>query len=847
MLGTKPSEKRKNHCPKNITRNVGKLVAGVVIACCLTSVVHAQTTTTSATSLKPEQIEDRRARARASAEESRKYLEEITAKMIAESAERAKLRPQLTPEQQAAQQAAASAAAEQVWQQKVEAAQPFMRSLIAEGQESSEEKRQEGEAEFAKLRQQAAVSEAEQSAKEVMLEVLAEALQVPREIQTDEGRKLIFTGEIAGSPTYIGSFNSVAAAGISADELWPAGTWPYSETNSGLNLTGTNVALALWEVDGGVRTNHQEFGPRVKQRDAAALDPSGHATEVAGTMAASGVGTFSGVFAEGRGVAYQANVSAYNTASFKTERESAAAGDATNAPVFVGNHSWGLINGWHRQTITNQSNVVVTNAWTWYGPASASFPEDFKFGFYTPADQFDTGCSQIDLFHQAEATRHLMVYACGNDRLQGPTNSPGTYYRLSGGVFVADTTTRDWLDGDDGGYDSVSAPGTAKNILTVGACEDVYYVTNSLIFFGFGPSANAVPADFSGAGPTDDGRLKPDLAAVGTPNAALRNALGQVSGGVPLGLISPTVAAVNQYNLVSRGTSFAAPGVSGAFGLVLQRRAQLFPGLPASEAWRSSTLKAIAIDTCDDVGAAGPDYRLGYGILNAKRAVERVGQDYGWGRGSLIKEFTLSPTQSVSFVFTSSGTQPLSITAAWSDPPGPALTNITSADMTNPMLVNNIDIVVEQLSNGTLFRPWILNPDLTNKTSAARSAAATRGVDNRNNVEQVSIATPTSGQYRITVTHSGGLSGNPAPSTQTVSVVIGGMTPPAPVITGLDKSPGTNQFLLTFAADPGAYFTSSTNLVNWTTNGSVLAASNTNTVSLTSNDPNRFWRLRRGQ
>jgi hypothetical protein len=249
------------------------------------------------------------------------------------------------------------------------------------------------------------------------------------------------------------------------------------------------------------------------------------------------------------------------------------------------------------------------------------------------------------------------------------------------------------------------------------------------------------------------------------------------------------------------------------------------------------------------VGAEGPDYLLGHGILNARRAVERVGQDYGWGRGSLIKEFTLSPTQSVSWVVTSAGTQPLSVTAAWSDPAGPAITNVTSADMTNPMLVNNLDVVVEQLSNVTNYFPWILNPDLTNKTSASRSAAATRGVDNRNNVERISIATPAAGQYRITVTHSGGLPGNPAPSAQTVSVVIGDVTPPAPVITALDKSPNTNQFLLTFVADPGAYFTvlSSTNLLNWTTNGSVLAVSSTNTVLLTSSDPVRFWRLRRGQ
>ena len=353
--------------------------------------------------------------------------EQAAAKAMRQAAaQRASL---LSPAAAQAAQAASAAATEDQWQQLLDAAQPFMRSLIPEGQEASEELQAQGEAEFSALRDQAALSEADQQAKEQALDELAERLQTPREIQVEDGHKLILAGELADSPIYIGSQNSVAAAGISADELWPFGTWPYSDSNTGLNLTGTNVALSLWEVDGGARTNHMEFGARVKQRDNAALDLTGHATEVAGTMAAGGAGTFSGIFAEGRGVAYQANVSAYDIASFKSERESAAAGDATNPPVFLGNQSWGLRDGWRQQTITNQFGTVVTNAWVWWGPASASFPEDYKFGFYTPSDQFDTGCVQIDQFHQAEATRHLMVYACGNDRLEGPTNSPGTYYR----------------------------------------------------------------------------------------------------------------------------------------------------------------------------------------------------------------------------------------------------------------------------------------------------------------------------------------------------------------------------------------------------------------------------------
>jgi hypothetical protein len=57
--------------------------------------------------------------------------------------------------------------------------------------------------------------------------------------------------------------------------------------------------------------------------------------------------------------------------------------------------------------------------------------------------------------------------------------------------------------------------------------------------------------------------------------------------------------------------------------------------------------------------------------------------------------------------------------------------------------------------------------------------------------------------------------------------------------------------MLTFTADPGAYFTiqSSTDLVTWTDVGSVLAEQVTNAVLVTSTtgEIRRFWRMRRGQ
>ena len=685
---------------------------------------------------------------------------------------------------------------------------------------------------------------------------------VEKEYRDEDGKKLKLSGESQG-PVFIQGHDTLSAAGISADELWPpAAWWPYSESNTGLNLTGAGQTLGMWEVDGGVRASHIEMGTtRIFQKDSAALDITGHATNVAGTMAAAGVGTLFNNFHESRGVAYQANVFAYDIASFASERADAAAGNVTDPPVRVANHSWGATCGWRREDIDPTAGVNLQ--WVWHGPTAASFQEDHKFGFYLPDVAGDTSSTLLDTFLQSSAPQHLMVYSCGNDRTEGPGTSPGTYYYRTGQTtwvpVSAASFPRDWDDGDAGFYDTVAPPGTSKNVLTVGACEDVFY-TSGNTFLGYGPGANAVPAAFSGAGPTDDGRIKPDLMAVGTTNFGIRQALGLTSGSTAY-LLAPTASAGNQYTGGAIGTSFAAPAVTGALGLVQERRAQLYPSLPASQAWHGSTLKAIAINTCDDVGAEGPDYRMGYGILNARRAALAVDADHTNGRGSLIKEFSLAVGVSASWVVQSDGTGPLSVTVPWSDPPGPALTTITAPDPQNAMLVNNIDLKVEYLGTDTqvypppapvaTYYPWTLNPDLTTKSAMTRALAATRAVDNRNNVEKVSIASPAAGRYRITVTHSGGLSGNPAPSTQVVSAALSGVTPELPKIASLDQSPTATEFLLNFTADPGAYFTIeiSTDMETWTDVGSVLAEEVSNSVLVTSGtgETRRFRRMRRGQ
>ncbi|NMD19069.1 MAG: S8 family serine peptidase, partial [Verrucomicrobia bacterium] len=736
------------------------------------------------------------------------------------------------------------------------AARPFLRSWGLPGDAETQQTRDEARTELQELARKAAQARADAPRIEAELDAISKQLNTPRSRVRGDGTKEILAGAVGNQPVYYSSQNLFAAASISADELWPTNTAPWAHASTGRNLTGTNVTLGLWETDGAVLTNHLEFGNRARQVDQSATNPIPahfHATGVAGTMAAGGAIQFT---LNGqptrllRGVAYEAAINGYRfNEQFRASTSEAAAGVITGQPLRLSNHSYGAGGGWIQDTIQvlqrGQTNTV-TNAWIWRGhPALA---EEWKFGFYTPGvpDIPDgSGCVDIDAFHATNATRHLMVYAAGNDRLNGP-GGPTYYYFYSGPgpydwtqVTNPAANSRDWRngDGDTGGYDTVLFPGTAKNVLTVGAVRDVYAYSGTNLIMGYATNASIVLAPFSGCGPTDDGRIKPEVVAVGQANPTLRG----------FGILTPITGSISNFASLP-GSSFAAPGVTGGLGLAAQRRAQLFPNLgPDLDAWRGSTWRGMAIHTADDVGAPGPDYQGGYGPFNAVSLVAHVELDQQHGRGTHIKEFQIGVSDSVSWELDLSGV-PFRATLAWSDPAGPA-TNVIIVDLTRPMLVNNIDIRVERVGATNVYYPWILNPDLTNKSELTRSAAATTGLDNRNNAERVDIANPTPGRYRIVVTHSGGLSGGPAPSAQWVSVATTGDTPLPPVFTSIESSPSGTNVLLTFTADPGAYFhlLSSSDLTTWQTNATVKAEGVTNSLLVSATQPHEFFRLRRQQ
>ncbi len=533
----------------------------------------------------------------------------------------------------------------------------------------------------------------------------------PAVIGTDDAPHGYLVRRDENGPQYIMPFGLAEAVTVSTTNVWPGGP-------TGFNLTGTNVTISMWD-EASPRLTHIELSPRVTELDGNTTN-SDHSTAVAGILAGVGVNLYSGTNLVGplaKGMAYAAQVQARD---FNKDVGEMTGAVGTNH-MRLSNQSYGSTAGWY---------YAGGGVWQWYGYANVSATQDPAFGNYT------ANSAGYDNLVQGAPT-YLQVWAAGNDQGEAPPVQPTNHVERTGA-----TTTYRPPDGDQGGYDTMSQESCAKNVLTVGA---IYPLAN-----GYSGPTNVLLAPFSSCGPTDDGRIKPDVVADG------------------IGDITPGANNDSQYLQWPGGTSFAAPGVAGSIGLVSQLYKQLHPN--GSEPL-ASTMKGLAIHTADSATTnAGPSYRFGWGVVNTRSAATLVSQDATNGLKNQIKEVLLTNNSIIQFpVVASDGTNPLKITICWTDPAGTP-NNVTNLDNPTPKLVNDLDLRVVSPTGSTNL-PWVLNPDLTNQTSAARAAAATTGDDIRNNVEQVYVAHPTTATYLVQVTHKGSLQSN---ATQWVSILISG-------------------------------------------------------------------------
>lgn len=217
-----------------------------------------------------------------------------------------------------------------------------------------------------------------------------------------------------------------------------------------------------------------------------------------------------------------------------------------------------------------------------------------------------------------------------------------------------------------------------------------------------------VIAGSSSRGPAHDGRIKPEICAVGTS-------------------VYSTQENYNYANLT--GTSMACPGISGT----LAQLYQAYKALNSGNNPDAGLMKALIMNTADDLGNPGPDYIHGYGRVNARRAVEVLEKNQYLSN-------TVTNTQNRTHNITvPAGTGKLFVMVYWSD--------YEASPGVSKALVNDIDMTVTAPTS-TVYMPWVLNPT---PNATALNSNATRKVDTLNNAEQVTIDNPAAGTYTITV------------------------------------------------------------------------------------------------
>ena len=265
--------------------------------------------------------------------------------------------------------------------------------------------------------------------------------------------------------------------------------------------------------------------------------------------------------------------------------------------------------------------------------------------------------------------------------------------------YENDTLLHVFAAGNDGGLSCSPYPAGYHTVKSEWQCAKNALVVASM-------DTNYTIAASSSRGPTDDGRLKPEITAVG------RNVRSTYPN--------------NGYATIS-GTSMACPTTVGTLSLLVERFRQINSGRSPL----MGLIKAIACNTARDAGNIGPDFIFGFGILQAERALRAI-------EDSTYKVLTVASGDSQTFTLSvPSGLQQVKIMLYWVDAEG------------NPSgvrtLVQDLDLEVVD-AGGSRYLPWTLN---TNPGSVA--SVATRGRDTINNIEQFTLDSPGSGNYTVVV------------------------------------------------------------------------------------------------
>ncbi|MCD4807233.1 MAG: S8 family serine peptidase, partial [Methanococcoides sp.] len=518
----------------------------------------------------------------------------------------------------------------------------------------------------------------------------------------------------------------------------------------GLTGSGQIVAVADSGLDTGVNdgTMHDDIEGRILalidlSDDGAADNYSGHGTHVAGSVL--GNGTLSG--GQFKGMAPEAQL------VFQAVEDSDGS---------LGGIPLNLVDLF--QQAYNQNARIHTNSW--------GIPKD---GAYTIDSR------NLDIFTW-EHPDMLILMAAGNE-----------------GVDINEDGVID--------LDSIDAPATAKNCLSVGASENnrpaitKTYGNHRPLDFPIDPVYSDKMADyieglaaFSSRGPTDDGRIKPDVVAPGTYIISTRSRKA-----------SETLWGVyndNENYVYSGGTSMSTPLVAGMAALVRQYYVQNESIVPSA-----ALLKATIINGAYNMTPGQ------YGTGVTQEIQTRPDNAQGWGRVDIERSlFPASPltmryhdnislnaseSWDVSY-YVNDTSETLKITVVWTDYPAAANAVTT--------LINNLDLTITG-PGGTYY--------------------GNGAPDSVNNVEQVELSSPPVGLYTIKVSGTN-IPQGPQPFALVISCALKEII--APSASG--EFPINNSYTTNFTTAVAVNITDSesgVNLssINMTVNGSLVPFTNT--------------------
>ncbi|MFK8137133.1 MAG: S8 family serine peptidase [Bdellovibrionales bacterium] len=411
--------------------------------------------------------------------------------------------------------------------------------------------------------------------------------------------------------------------------------------NLGYTGAGQTVAMADTGLDSGsVSSIHQDFA-NVTHGYAEGLfskswnDPQGHGTHVAGSVMGSGLAS-GGAFAGG---AHGANM----------------IGQGMWSPIMNNLMVPPQIGAMILKTYKDGARIH-TNSW--------GSPRDLG--------SYSSFSAQVDEF-MWNNPKMLVIFAAGNSGQDLDKN----------GIIDED---------------SVASPGTAKNVLTVGASEnllatggiqkEVSKLRNGTDKWGAEPIASDKLSDnpvgiaaFSSRGPTDDGRIKPDVVAPGTNIVSVRSGVQGASA---------LWGAYNDDYAYAGGTSMATPLTAGAAAVA---REYLVKNRNLNDP-SAALLKAVIMGTSTDLypGQFGfgpkqelstvrPNVHQGYGRVNVENVVTLK-------TDAIIadEELGLAEGETKSFTFNHDGSSKITAIMTYTD--APATASAATA------LVNNLDIEI---------------------------------------------------------------------------------------------------------------------------------------------------------